>query len=37
MASKVSRGPGSLRMNLIDNLYNISVNDIINNVKIKNV
>ena len=37
MASKVSRGPGSLRMNLIDNLYNISANDITNNVKIKNV
>ena len=37
VASKVSRGPGSLRTNLIDNLYNISANDITNNVKIKNV
>ena len=37
MASKVSRGPGSLRMNLLDKLYNISSDEIISNVKIKNV
>ena len=37
MASKVSSGPGSLRMNLLDNLYNISTDEIISNVKIKNV
>ena len=37
MASKVSKGPGSLRMNLLDKLYNISSDEIINNVKIKNV
>ena len=37
MASKISRGPGSLRMNLLDNLYNISSDEIISNVKIKNV
>ena len=37
MAIKVSKGPGSLRMNLLDNLYNISANDIISNLKIKNV
>ena len=37
MASKVSSGPGSLRMNLLDKLYNISTDEIISNVKIKNV
>ena len=37
MANKVSRGPGSLRMNLLDKLYNISSDEIISNVKIKNV
>ena len=37
MASKISQGPGSLRMNLLDKLYNISTDEIISNVKIQNV
>ena len=37
MASKISQGPGSLRMNLLDKLYNISTDEILSNVKIKNV
>ena len=37
IASKISQGPGSLRMKLLDQLYNISADEIISNVKIKNV
>ena len=37
IASKISQGPGSLRMKLLDQLYNISTDEIISNVKIKNV
>ena len=37
MACKISQGPGSLRMKLLDQLYNISTDEIISNVKIKNV
>ena len=36
MACKISQGPGRLRMNLLDNLYNMSSDEIISNVKIKN-
>ena len=37
MASKTASGPGSLRMHLLDNLTNLTSDQVLGNVKIKNV
>ena len=37
MASKVAKGPGSLRMHLIDNLSNLNSKQVMENVNIKDV
>jgi len=37
MANKISSGPGSLRMNLLDNLSNITSKQVLENVIIQNV
>ena len=37
MAAKVTKGPGSLRMHLLDNLANLSASQVSENANIKNV
>ena len=37
MAAKVTKGPGSLRMHLLDNLANLSASQVLENANIKNV
>ena len=37
MAAKVAKGPGSLRMHLLDNLANLSASQVLENANIKNV
>ena len=37
MASKTSAGPGSLRVNLLDNLSNLTSKQVLENVTIQNV
>ncbi|MDC1295942.1 hydroxyethylthiazole kinase [Pseudomonadota bacterium] len=37
MASKVAKGPGSLRMHLLDNLTNLTKDEVLENINIQNV
>jgi hydroxyethylthiazole kinase-like sugar kinase family protein len=36
-ASKIASGPGSLRMHLLDNLANITSEDVLENIQVNNV